>query len=63
MSEEPDFDPDAIMDAMAPLLGLTIEDVYRAGVATNLRICAQFAALVTSADLDQREEPAPVFSA
>lgn len=55
------FDPDAVMDAMAPLLGLTIEAAARAAVAKNLEVTAAFAALVLAVTLDDETEPAPVF--
>jgi hypothetical protein len=63
MNEEPAFDPDAVIDAMAPLLGLTVTDVYRPGVVTNLEICARFAAILAEAPPGDHDEPAPVFSA
>jgi hypothetical protein len=63
LREETQFDPDAVIDAMAPLLDLTIGQDFRAGVATSLRICADFAAVVASVPLDDHEEPAPVFVA
>ncbi len=63
MTQDPDFDPVAVIDAMAPLLGLTIADEYRAGIATNLVITARFAVLLTTFPLDEHEEPAPVFAA
>jgi Protein of unknown function (DUF4089) len=63
MTQDPDFDPEVVIDAMAPLLGLTIVDEYRAGIATNLVITARFAALLSALPLDEHEEPAPVFAA
>lgn len=55
------FDPEAMMDAMAPLLGLTIEPAARAAVAANLEVTARFAAIVMAVPLDDEAEPAPVF--
>lgn len=55
------FDPEAVIDAMAPLLGLDIKPESRDGVAANLRIVAAMAALVMDAPQDDGAEPAPVF--
>lgn len=55
------FDPEAVMDAMAPMLGLTIEAGARAAVAANLEVTARFAAIVLAVLLDDEAEPAPVF--
>ena len=55
------FDPEAVMDAMAPLLGLTIEAEARPAVAANLQATARFAAIVMAIPLDDEAEPAPVF--
>ena len=63
MREEPEFDPEALMDAMAPLLGLDIKPQYRPGIAINLKVTAAFAALVLEAEIDDRFEPAAVFRA
>ncbi len=60
MTDQP-FDPEAVIDAVAPMLGLTIEPVYRAGIVTNLAITARFAALVLDFPLGDDAEPAPVF--
>ncbi len=59
----PDFDPEAVIDAMAPLLDLAIAPDYRPGIATNLRVTAGFAALVVEAVVDDEAEAAPVFVA
>jgi hypothetical protein len=56
------FDPEALIDAMAPLLGLTLTPDSRAETISQLRVAAQQAELVLSAPLDEREEPAPVFT-
>ena len=56
------FDPEAVIDAMAPLLGLAILPEYRPGVAANLRIVADFAALMLEPPLGDHAEPAPVFT-
>ncbi len=58
-----DFDPDAVLDAMAPQLGLTIADAYRPGVRLHLENTARIAAGLLTFDLDDDVEPAPVFTA
>jgi hypothetical protein len=57
------FDPEAVIDAMAPLLGLTVEAEYRPGVVANLEVTAKHALLVMSFPLGDHEEPAAVFAA
>ena len=61
--DAPLFDPDAVMDAMAPLLGLTIRPDYRQGIATNLLVTARWATLVVEAETGDDAEPAPIFVA
>jgi hypothetical protein len=61
MTEKP-FDSDAVIDAMAPLLGLVVGEVSRGPVKTHLEIAARYAALVDEAEISDHEEPAPVFS-
>ncbi len=60
---EPPFDPDAVIDAIAPLLDLTVDDASRPQVKTHLEIAARMAALLFERKLDDREEPGPVFTA
>jgi Protein of unknown function (DUF4089) len=55
------FDPDALIEAMAPLLRLTLTAESRAQIVVHLRIAAEQAALLLSAPIDDNEEPAPVF--
>ena len=63
MSDSPvPFDPEAVIDAMAPLLGFNILLDHRAGVAANLRIAAAMAALVLDPPIGDHAEPAPVFT-
>lgn len=62
MSSEP-FDPEALIDAIAPLLGLTLTPESRAQTALHLGIAAQQAEKLFSIALDDAEEPAPVFTA
>ena len=55
------FDPDVLIDAMAPLLGLAVPPECRPGVVANLRIAAAMAALVLADPIGDHAEPAPVF--
>ncbi|WP_237477793.1 AtzG-like protein [Lichenibacterium dinghuense] len=58
----PAFDPEAVIDAMAPLLGLAVAPEHRAGIAANLRALAAMAALVLDPPVGDHAEPAPVFT-
>ena len=55
------FDPEALVDAMASLLGLTLTPESRAGTILHLRVVAEQAELLLSAQLEDGEDPAPVF--
>ncbi len=55
------FDPEGLVDAIAPLLGLELTAESRAEAIVHLRIAAQQADLLLSAPIDECEEPAPVF--
>jgi Protein of unknown function (DUF4089) len=57
------FDPEALIDAMTPLLGLTLTLESRAQTALHLRIAAEHAQKLLSVSFDDQEEPAPVFTA
>ena len=57
------FDPEAVVDAMAPLLGLTLTPESRAQTIAHLRIAAEHAQKLLSVPLADQEEPAPVFTA
>ena len=57
-----EFNPEALIDAMAPLLKLTLTPESRAQTIVHLRIAAQQAELLLSDALDDRDEPAPVFT-
>jgi len=57
----PDFDQ--WIDAMAPVLGLTVAPEQRAGVKANLKTAAKMAALLDKANVKDETEPAPVFRA
>jgi len=56
-----DFDPEALIDATAPLLGVMLTPEWRAQVVVHLGIAAEQAALLLSALIGDEEEPAPVF--
>jgi hypothetical protein len=51
-----------VIDAMLPLLGLTVTGESRAATIMHLRIAAEFALQLLSLSLDDQEEPAPVFT-
>ena len=55
------FDPEALIEAMSPLLGLTLTPESRAQTVVHLRIAAEQAELILSAPIGDDEEPAPVF--
>lgn len=55
------FDADAVIDAMAPLLQLRIDDAFRAGIKANLKTAAKMAALVEQTKLEDDAEKAPVY--
>jgi 1-carboxybiuret hydrolase subunit AtzG-like len=57
------FDPEAVVDAMAPLLGLTLTPESRAQTIVHLQIAAEQAERLLSVPLDDQQEPAPVFTA
>ena len=59
MTAQPDAD--AIIDAMAPLLGLDAAR-YRAGVKLHLEAAFRLAPLVVEFELGDEAEPAPVFA-
>jgi hypothetical protein len=56
------FDAEALVDAMTPLLGLTLTPESREETIVHLRIAAEQAEKLLSVSLDDREEPAPVFT-
>jgi len=62
MSDQ-DWDPDAWIDAMAPVVGLEVTVEHRPGVRTFLEIAKGMAERLESVDLpDDKLEPAPVFT-
>ena len=63
MSDKPEFDVQAVIDAMAPLIGIEIAPDFRDGIAASLTMTAELAQLVLSAGIDDIEWPGPVFEA
>jgi hypothetical protein len=63
MINDQPFDPDAFIDALAPLLDLTVDETSRPHVRTHLEIAMRLARLLFELQLDDREEPGPVFTA
>ncbi len=64
MSDQPKpFDSEAVIDAMAPLLGLDVKPEYRPGIVTNLEVTVRFAKLLLDIPIHDEAEPAPVFRA
>ena len=53
----------ALVDAMAPMLGIAVDPDWRDAVATNLVTVANAARLVLDVPLADELEPAPVFRA
>ena len=56
------FDPEALAEAMAPLLGLAQPPESRVQTIVHLRIAAGHAEKLLSIPLDDHEEPASVFT-
>ena len=62
----PPLDDDAaaaLVDAMAPLLGIAIDPSWRTSIVANLKANAAAARLVLDFPLADELEPAPVFRA
>jgi hypothetical protein len=57
------FDPEAVVDATAPLLDLLLTPESRAEAARQLSVAADRAALLLAAEFEDGDEPAPVFRA
>jgi hypothetical protein len=60
--KDEEFDAIALIDAMAPLLGLDGAALSRPDVAAHLLIARELAAKLFAAPLDDHDEPAPVFT-
>jgi Protein of unknown function (DUF4089) len=56
------FDPAAVAEAMAQLLGLELTPERRGPVVMHLQIAADFAAKLAAAPLADEAEPAPAFA-
>jgi hypothetical protein len=56
------FDPAALAEAMAPLIGVELTPERLPPVLTHLRIAAEMAAKLAAVPLDDAAEPAPVFT-
>lgn len=56
------FDPAAVAEAMAPLIGVELTPERRGAVLTHLTIAADLAAKLAAVPLDDEAEPAPVFT-
>lgn len=56
-------DAEAIIDAIAPVLGLDIAADDRPGVVLNLQIALRLARTTEAMDLADHDEAAPVFEA
>jgi hypothetical protein len=62
MAADVPFDAEALIDALSPALGLTIEPSGRAGVAMYLRVAERMARVLEAAPApDDEAELAPVF--
>ena len=55
------FDPEALVDAMLPLLGLAATPESRAQTIVHLKIAAEHARKLLSVPLNDADEPAPVY--
>jgi hypothetical protein len=56
------FDPEALIDASLPLLGVTLPDGARPVVRLHLETAETLARLVLEFPLGDESEPAPVFT-
>jgi len=55
------FDAEALIDAMAPFLGLPVEPDYRPGIAAHLTVAHRIAQDVLAFPTGDEDEPAPVY--
>ncbi len=56
------FDPEALVDATAPLHGIAMTPESRAQTVLHLGIASEQAALLLSAEIGDESEPAPVYT-
>jgi hypothetical protein len=54
-------DIDQWIDAMGPVVGLSVSDERRPGVKANLKTAAKMAALLDKVVVKDETEPAPVY--
>jgi hypothetical protein len=59
----PEPDLDALMDANAAVLGLTIDPAWRASIRANLLVSFRMGTMILDAAIDDETDPAPVFRA
>lgn len=57
------FDVEACIDAAAPMLGLSITQAQRPGIALHLATTMRIASVFMGVELPDDAEPAPVFGA
>lgn len=57
------FDPDAVIDALAPMLGIEVTDAFRPGIRQHLEATVRIAQAVLEFAMPDEAEAAPVFSA
>ena len=55
------FDPEQLIDAMSPFVGLEITAEYRPGVAAHLSAAHRIAQDVLAFELEDNAEQAPVY--
>lgn len=55
------FDPEAVIDALAPMLGIVVAEADRKDVANHLAVAKRIAADVLAFELEDDAEPAPVY--
>jgi hypothetical protein len=58
-SSQTDFG--AFVDSVSSMIGLSIPAASKPVVAANLEVASRMAALLENFELDEREEPAPVY--
>ncbi len=58
---DPMPDPDALIDALLPSIGIPMDPTWRPAVTANLRVAAAIAKALQEMPLPDAVEPAPVF--
>ena len=54
MTDSPPFDPETLLDAMGPLLGIPVDPAFRPGVVANLTLIATMAGVMAPTGLGQQ---------